>query len=112
MEEGSWCEVAEAASSMNSAFGSSMSDNFAERISSMSARADRGFRAVLQLKLIAALDENRSGPAPAPTAAPESVKQEQRRAEREQQELIRQHEQRLPQYREVLDQRQRVSAER
>jgi hypothetical protein len=57
-----WCEVAEAASSMDSALVSSIRNNFAERISSMSARADPEFRAVLQLEIIAALDENRSGP--------------------------------------------------
>ena len=42
----------------------------------------------------------------------EPPKQEQRRAEREQQDLIHQHEQRLPQYREVLDQQQRVAEQR
>ena len=42
----------------------------------------------------------------------EPTKQDQRRAEGEQQDLIRQHEQRLPQYREVLDQQQRVAEQR
>jgi hypothetical protein len=42
----------------------------------------------------------------------ESNGQGQRRAEKEQQELIRQHEQRLPQYSEVLDQQQRAAEQR
>jgi hypothetical protein len=39
-------------------------------------------------------------------------KQDQRRADSERQELIRQHQQRLPQYREVLGQQQRAAQER
>ena len=51
--------------------------------------------------------EPQEGPTtPAPT------KQEQRRDEREQQDLVRQHELRLPQYREVLNQQEQVAEQR